>query len=49
MIPLRTKGSPPVMRSFCTPMRIKVEHRRSSSSSDKSSALGRKVICSVMQ
>ena len=48
-MPLRTKGSPPVMRSFCTPMRMNAEHRRSSSSSDNSSALGRNVICSVMQ
>ena len=49
MIPLRTKGSPPVIRSFCTPDATKAEHSRSSSSSVRRSAFGRKVMCSVMQ
>ena len=46
---LRTSGSPPVSRSFLTPRRTKAEHSRSSSSSDSTSALGRKVMSSAMQ
>ncbi len=46
---LRTSGSPPVMRSFLTPRRTKAVHSRSSSSSDSTSALGRKVMSSAMQ
>ena len=49
MMPLRTSGSPPVMRSLRTPMRTKAEHRRSSSSSVRSSRRGRNVMCSDMQ
>ena len=49
MIPLRTSGSPPVIRSFSTPIATKVEHMRSSSSSVSSSFLGRKVMFSDMQ
>ena len=45
----RTSGSPPVIRSFSTPRRMKVEHMRSSSSSVSNSALGRKVMFSDMQ
>ena len=40
MISRRTRGSPPVMRSFSTPSPMKVEHIRSSSSSVSSSFLG---------
>ena len=49
MIPLRTRGSPPVIRSFSTPRPTKAEQRRSSSSSVRSSALGRNSMCSDMQ
>ncbi len=46
---LRTSGSPPVSLSFRTPSRTKALHTRSSSSSESSSAFGRKVMFSVMQ
>ena len=49
MIPLRTSGSPPVIRSFSTPSPTKAEQSRSSSSSVRSSALGRNSMCSDMQ
>ena len=49
MMPRRTSGSPPVRRSLRTPLAMKAEHRRSSSSSDSTSALGRKVMFSDMQ
>jgi hypothetical protein len=49
MMSRRTSGSPPVMRSFSTPRRTKVEHMRSSSSSVRSSFFGRKVMFSDMQ
>ena len=43
MMPLRTSGSPPVMRSFCTPRPTKAEQSRSSSSSVRSSRLGQEL------
>ena len=49
MMPRRTSGSPPVIRSFSTPSRTKAEHSRSSSSSVSSSRFGRKVMFSDMQ
>ena len=45
----RTNGSPPVRRSLRTPRRTKARHRRSSSSNDRTSLLGRKVMSSDMQ
>ena len=45
----RTSGSPPVMRIFVVPRRMKAEHRRSSSSSVSNSFLGRKLMSSDMQ
>ena len=36
----RTSGSPPVRRSFLTPLRMKALHSRSSSSSDQDLGLG---------
>ena len=49
MISRRTKGSPPVTRSFFTPILIKLLHRRSSSSKDKSSFFGKNSMFSDMQ
>ena len=49
MIPLRTSGSPPVMRSFSTPSPTKAEQSRSSSSSVSNCAFGRNSMCSAMQ
>src|SRR5215468_5447593 len=49
MMPRRTSGSPPVSRSLRTPLAMKAEHSRSSSSSERMSALGRKVMSSDMQ
>ncbi len=48
-IPLRTSGSPPVMRSFFTPRPMNAVAIRSSSSRLNSSCFGRKVISSAMQ
>ena len=45
----RTSGSPPVKRSFRTPLAMNAEQSRSSSSSVSKSALGRKVMSSDMQ
>src|SRR5450756_1379192 len=45
----RTSGSPPVSRSLRTPLAMKAEHSRSSSSSVRRSALGRNVMSSDMQ
>ena len=49
MMPLRTKGSPPVMRILRVPRATKAEQSRSSSSRDRRSCLGRKVMSSDMQ
>ena len=49
MMPRRTRGSPPVMRSLRTPRRTKALHRRSSSSRVRSSFLGRNCMFSAMQ
>ena len=49
MIPRRTSGSPPVSRSLRTPLAMKAEHSRSSSSSESTSAFGRNVMFSDMQ
>jgi hypothetical protein len=45
----RTSGSPPVRRSLRTPLAMKAEQSRSSSSSVSRSAFGRKVMSSDMQ
>src|SRR5579859_3075660 len=45
----RTRGSPPVSRSFFTPLAMKAAQSRSSSSSVSRSTLGRKVMSSDMQ
>ena len=49
MMSRRTSGSPPVMRSFRTPLATKAVHSRSSSSSVSRSRLGRNVMSSDMQ
>ena len=49
MMFLRTSGSPPVSRSLRTPLAMKAEHSRSSSSSVSRSARGRNVMFSAMQ
>ena len=49
MILRRTRGSPPVKRSCLTPFRMNAEHKRSNSSSDRTSFFGKKFMSSDMQ